>query len=134
MVYWSQPYEPRIRTHLKASENIATGVRDDEVQWMLGRSWIGADVAVVGTRHEWRWPTTRRYEVIGIGFRKGAYDVDPVKTSPGMPHGWHTAEQPTLGDDQEVSESDEFSEEFCEATIVRLDSPALEALFQKARS
>lgn len=60
--------------------------------------------------------------------------MDPVKNVPGMPHGWHTAEQAALGDDQEISESDELAEDLCEATIVRLDSPALEALFQKARS
>jgi hypothetical protein len=39
-----------------------------------------------------------------------------------------------LRDDPELSESDELTEEFCEATIVRLDSSTFEALFQKARA
>jgi len=39
-----------------------------------------------------------------------------------------------LGDDPELSESDELTEELCEATIVRLDSSAFEALFQKVRA
>lgn len=59
--------------------------------------------------------------------------MDPVKTSHGMPHGWLSAEQAILGDDPELPESDEFAEELCEATIVRLDSSTLEALFEKAR-
>lgn len=59
--------------------------------------------------------------------------MDPVKTTHGMPHGWLTAEQPALGDQPELSEDDELAEEVCEATIVRLDSSALEALFDKAR-
>jgi len=57
-----------------------------------------------------------------------------MKTSHGAPHGWLPAEQPALGDDPELSESDELTEELCEATIVRLDSSAFEALFQKARA
>jgi len=60
--------------------------------------------------------------------------VDPVKTIHGASHGWQTAEQPALGDDPELLDSDELLEELCEATIVRLDSSALEALFQKARA
>ena len=60
--------------------------------------------------------------------------MDPAKTTHGTPHGWQTAEQPALGDDPDLLDSDELAEEMCEATIVRLDSPALEALFQKARA
>lgn len=60
--------------------------------------------------------------------------MDPVKTPHGTPHGWMPAEQPTLGDDPELPDAEELTEELCEATIVRLDSSALEALFQKARA
>ena len=60
--------------------------------------------------------------------------MDPVKTSPGAPHGWLPAEQLALGDDSELAESDELTEEFCEATLVQLDSSAFESLFQKARA
>ncbi|HEU4783523.1 MAG TPA: hypothetical protein VFS83_09310 [Ktedonobacterales bacterium] len=60
--------------------------------------------------------------------------MDSTKTSHGAPHGWLPAEQPALGDDPELPESDELTEELCEATIVRLDSSAFEALFQKART
>jgi hypothetical protein len=60
--------------------------------------------------------------------------VDPVKTTHGMSHGWTSAEQLASGEEPEFSETDEFSEESCEATIVRLDSTALEALCQKARA
>ncbi len=60
--------------------------------------------------------------------------MDPVKTIHGASHGWQTAEQPALGDDPELLDGDELLEELCEATIVRLDSSALEALFQKARA
>jgi len=60
--------------------------------------------------------------------------VDPLKTTHGTPHGWVPAEQPALGEDPELVEGDEPTEEMCEATIVRLDSTALEALFLKARA
>lgn len=60
--------------------------------------------------------------------------MDPVKTTHGASHGWSPAEQPALGDDPELLEGDELAEELCEATIVRLDSSAFEALFQKART
>lgn len=60
--------------------------------------------------------------------------MEPVKTTHGASHGSVSAEQSALGDDTEFSEMDEFSEECCEATIIRLDSTALEALCQKARA
>ena len=60
--------------------------------------------------------------------------MNPAKTTHGAPQGSLSAEQPALGDDLELSECEELTEEFCEATIVRLDSSALEALFQKARA
>ena len=60
--------------------------------------------------------------------------MDPVKSSHGTPQGWLTAEQPAPSDPRDPSEGDELAEEWCEPTIVRLDSSAFEALFLKARS
>ena len=60
--------------------------------------------------------------------------MDPVKSLHGAANGLLAAEQPTLGEDDELLDADMFLEEVCEATIVRLDASALEALFQKARS
>ncbi len=60
--------------------------------------------------------------------------MDPAKTTHGTPHGWQNAEQPALGVEPDLLDGEELTEEMCEATIVRLDSPALEALFQKARA
>jgi hypothetical protein len=56
------------------------------------------------------------------------------KPTHSMPHGWLAAEQSALPDDPELTEGDDPEEELCEATIVRLDASALEALFQKARA
>jgi hypothetical protein len=51
-----------------------------------------------------------------------------------VPHGLLAVEQTTAPDDSELPEEDDSEEELYEATIVRLDASALEALFQKARS
>lgn len=63
--------------------------------------------------------------------------MDPAKSTHGTAHGWLAAERPALGADSELPDGealDELLEELCEATIVRLDAAALEALFQKARA
>ncbi len=57
-----------------------------------------------------------------------------AKPAHSVPHGLLAVEQSTAPDDPELSEGDDPEEELYEATIVRLDAPALEALFQKARS
>ncbi|HEX5440321.1 MAG TPA: hypothetical protein VFW76_05520 [Ktedonobacterales bacterium] len=57
-----------------------------------------------------------------------------AKPAHSVPHGWLAVEQSTAPDDLELPEGDDPEEELCEATIVRLDASALEALFQKARA
>lgn len=57
-----------------------------------------------------------------------------AKPARSVPHGWLAIERPQPPKDPELSEGDDPEEELCEATIVRLDASALEALFQKARS
>jgi hypothetical protein len=57
-----------------------------------------------------------------------------AKPARSVPHGRLAVEQSTAPDDPELPEGDVPEEELCEATIVRLDASALEALFQKARS
>ena len=57
-----------------------------------------------------------------------------AKPARSVPHGWLAIERPQPPNDPELSEGDDPEEELCEATIVRLDASALEALFQKARS
>lgn len=57
-----------------------------------------------------------------------------VKPAHSMPHGWLAIDQPTSPDNPELVVDDDSEEELCEATIVRLDASAVEALFQKARA
>lgn len=57
-----------------------------------------------------------------------------AKPARSVPHGWLAVEPSTAPNDPELPEGDDLEEELYEATIVRLDASALEALFQKARS
>ena len=57
-----------------------------------------------------------------------------AKPAHSVPHGLLAVEQTTAPDDSELPKGDDSEEELYEATIVRLDASALEALFQKARS
>jgi hypothetical protein len=57
-----------------------------------------------------------------------------AKPARSVPHGWLAIERPQPPAEPELPEGDDPEDELYEATIVRLDASALEALFQKARS
>ena len=57
-----------------------------------------------------------------------------AKPARSAPHGWLAIERPQPPAEPELPEGDDPEDELYEATIVRLDASALEALFQKARS
>ncbi len=57
-----------------------------------------------------------------------------AKPAHSVSYGLLAVEQTTAPDDSELPEGEDSEEELYEATIVRLDASALEALFQKARS
>ncbi len=67
---------------------------------MLRRLWVGT----AGAQAPLRVP-----QAGGTGFRKEPVRGSLRRLSHGAPHGWQPAEQPALGDDPELLESDELT-------------------------